>query len=574
MPAFSKLNIGALDDLARQLRFAPAETLRRQLDRTRHLAEEIDPAITYPEDWIVFRITGYRPEISDPAAFPGGALLADVSGLVERLSAAAKVNQSELDAAKYVDLEALCARWRVSRKTVERWRRMGLVALRVRGTQGKPRLLFPIESVERFERSQGARIGGAAGYSRIGPTLEERMLRRAAAYARLGCTLNQAAKRIAARYGRALETVRQLLKRSDADAAAPIFAQRGPPDPRERELIARAHWFGIESGDVARRLGRSTASVHRAADDERAARLRMVAGAIASLAPVHEDHQAGAKPATRKQPGAEAALSHESVTSDLGSGGCTDLLELVTAAREGGVALGVEERARAVAYRVLIARTAAGIAALPAHGAGALALERIETDLRWASRLKAELVRSHLPLLVRTLEGAIGRPLEEVRATALAGLVSHGIGALGEAVDVFEPGKGGRLAAPAGLALTRVGARFAREVGAEAGRTPGRPRATARLSAGTHMEDWTRRLCPWQRFGARLWLEPDARVRHGLGALPDRERTLLELRYGWGPAPATTQEAAARLGITVMQAARLERGALRAAIAWARGPGA
>src|ERR1043165_3443217 len=141
MPAFTKLRISALDDLARQLRFAPAETLRRQLERTRTLAAEIDPAIAYPEDWIVFRITGYRPEIAEPAAFPGGALLADVSGLVERLSAAAKVSQSELDAARHLGLDALCARWRVSRKTVERWRRMGLVALRVRGARGKPRLL-------------------------------------------------------------------------------------------------------------------------------------------------------------------------------------------------------------------------------------------------------------------------------------------------------------------------------------------------------------------------------------------------------------------------------------------------
>ncbi len=275
MPAFSKLNIAALDDLARQLRFAPAETLRRQLERTRELAAEIDPKVTYPEDWVVFRITGYRPEIAEPAAFAGAALLADACGLVERISAAAKLRQEELDAAAYLEIDPLCVRWGVSRKTVERWRRMGLVALRVRGKQGKPRLLFPIESVERFERLEGARVGHAAGYSRIGPDLEERMLRRAAAYAKLGCTLNQSAGRIARRYGRAVETVRQLLKRSDAGRA---FAGRGPASAHKRELIARGSWLAVEPAELARRLGRTVAAVRRVADDERTAALRRSLG--------------------------------------------------------------------------------------------------------------------------------------------------------------------------------------------------------------------------------------------------------------------------------------------------------
>ena len=87
MPAFAKLRIAALDDLARQLRFAPPETLRRQLERAEQLAAEIDPSINYPEDWIVFRITGYRADMPAPATIVGEALLGDIGILVERLSA-------------------------------------------------------------------------------------------------------------------------------------------------------------------------------------------------------------------------------------------------------------------------------------------------------------------------------------------------------------------------------------------------------------------------------------------------------------------------------------------------------
>ncbi len=563
MPAFSKLHIGALNELARQLRFAPTETLRRQLDRTRGLAEEIDPAIAYPEDWIVYRITGYRPELAAPVAFAGEALLADVSGLVERLSAAAKLSQSDLDPSRYLDLEALCARWRVSRKTVERWRRMGLVAMRVQGAAGRPKLLFPLESVERFERLQGPRIAEAGGYSRIDAGREERMLRRAAAYARLGCTLNQAAKRIAKRYGRALETVRQVLRRHEQSAPKPLFAQRGPPGVRERDLIARAHWLGIEPAQAAKRLSRSTATIHRVADDERAARLRVLSGVVSGIAATH---QTGPARGAKKKPEGDPRLAHTAVVSGLGAPGERDLLDFIVAARAEGVALGVVEKARAAAYQALIWRAAAAIAGLPAHGAGALVLDRIETDLRWAARLKAELIRSHLPLLVRTLEGAIGRPLEEVRASVLGGLIAQAIGALGEAVDAFEPAKGGRLAAPAGLALTRLGTRFAREHEEETKVASGRARAAARVSPGVGMDDWTRRLAPWQHFGARIWLEPASRVRAGLSALAPRERLVLEHRFGWGPAPATLHEVAARMGITIMQAATLERAAMRRAM--------
>jgi len=131
------------------------------------------------------------------------------------------------------------------------------------------------------------------------------------------------------------------------------------------------------------------------------------------------------------------------------------------------------------------------------------------------------------------------RPLEEVRAGLLGPLVMNGMAAIGEAVEAFEPERGGRLAAAAGMGLNRVAAKFVREHGAEMGGGAGRARAASRLSAGVVMEDWTRRVAAWQRFGGRVWLEPAAAVRAGVGKLSGQERELLEMRYGWGPRPAT-----------------------------------
>lgn len=550
MPPLPRIRISALADLAAQLRFAPRETLRRQLERAEALAMEVEPGATYPEDWVVFRVTGYRAEIDEPAMLVGEALLADLPAFVERLSAAAGLAWEELEPGTFLRAEDLCRRWNVSRKTLDRWRRRGLTARRVRGRNGRPRLAFSIEGVERFEARCGAQIAGAGAFSRIPAQDEARMIRRAAAYRRrLGWSLNQAAARLAEHFDRGHETVRQMLRRHDASADRPIFGEKGLLSTRERRLIERAMRLGIEPGEIGERLGRSVAAVRRGASGIRAERLRGL-------------HLSATPGPTGSLP------EHAGVAEGLGGPGPTDLAVLIKQARSMGAPPAEAERARALAYRVLVRRSASAIADLPAHGAPAATLDAIETDLRWAARLKIELVRSQLPLVIRTIETALGRPPEEVRASLLGPLMQRCLASVGEAVDVFEGGGrgGGRLAAPAGLALTRSVTRWAREH-VEEMQAAGR-RATPRLSAGLRIADWTLAVAPWQSF-----LEPAPGVRAGLDALEPDERGALEARFGWGGPPYTLAALATKLGTTVMRAARMERGAVRKALRASRGQG-
>lgn len=544
MPRLRTLRVGALEELARQLRFAPAETLRRQLVRAEQLAAEVDPGVNYPEDWVVFRVTGYRPQMEAPAIVVGEALIGDVSALVERLSAAAGVKEAELEAGSYLSTRELCARWGVSAKTLERYRRMGLVARRVAAGGGVSRLAFLKDSVERFERAWKGRIDGAREFSRIGGALEARMVRRGEAYVRLGCSVNQAAARIAGRYGRSKEAVRQVLMRGGVGGSGGAGSEgegveehRGPPSARERGLMARAWWWGIEPGRVAKRLSRSPASVHRVIVDERAARLRRLKLAAGE----------GVKDLER-------VLSRPECGMGLGAPGATDLLELVRSAREMPPPEAPAERARLAAYHGLVFRAAGAVAGLSRHGNAARVVDRIETDLRWAARIKAELVRSELALIVRTLESGLGRPLEEVRTAALSRLLLEAIGAAARAVDGFHAGKGGRLAAPVGLGVNRVVAGVAREADGS--------RARARLGPGVRVVDWTRRVAAWQVSDGYWWLEPPGSVRAGLGVLPSRARRVLELRYGWGGPPRTIEDVAGEVGLPEVRAAAMERRAL------------
>lgn len=217
----------------------------------------------------------------------------------------------------------------------------------------------------------------------------------------------------------------------------------------------------------------------------------------------------------------------------------------------------IPEKLRIVGYHGLLARAAEGIKSLKKHGNSGTSVDRIETDLRWAVRIKADLVRSQFPLIVRTLEGSLGRPLEEVRAASLASVLQAAITAAAEAVHGFHAGKGGRLAAPVGLAVTKIGARFVREAGAEPA-----SRARARLGPGNRIPDWTLSLAAWQSTSGRAWLEPHPRIRSGLHALDARARWLLELRYGWGGPARTVMEAAKDVGLPPVRAAAMERRAI------------
>jgi hypothetical protein len=61
----------------------------------------------------------------------------------------------------------------------------------------------------------------------------------------MGCSLNQAARRIAERYGRAHETVRHVSEEERGSRGRRVWGARAAVG-RERELMARAHWLGIE----------------------------------------------------------------------------------------------------------------------------------------------------------------------------------------------------------------------------------------------------------------------------------------------------------------------------------------
>ena len=215
----SHLTIPALVRLEQQLRFSPKETLLQDILRAEGLARDIEDDQPYPEDWIAFRVTGHRPELATPELIRGELLKSELSSLVERLCDAGKIAIDDVNDASMVEADDLCTRWNMSRRTLVRMRKRGLVGRRLLAPDGKPRVMFGAATIEHFEKTHAGQIARAADYSRISPEDEARIIKRARRYKRwLGWSLNMAAERIAERFGRSHEAIRQVLKRYETRA--------------------------------------------------------------------------------------------------------------------------------------------------------------------------------------------------------------------------------------------------------------------------------------------------------------------------------------------------------------------
>lgn len=554
MPALPRIEHPAIEELARQLRFAPARAIRRHIDRAERLVGEIDPGTSYPVDWVVYRVTGYRQDSGSAAPIAGAEVLSDMSALVERLCEAAGTSEVPDGA---LSTDELCARWSVSRKTLERYRRRGLVARRVDLGKGRRRLIYAPQSIDAFEHRQAGSIRRAGGFSRISCDDRARIVALAArSQRRFGWSLSTTASHIAPRYGRSREAIRQLLRRHDRDAAATggrvLFGLAGPPTSGERLLIVRGLRRGIEPGLLGERLGRSSAAVARAHKQGRLDLLRAL-DLSGPVAPTFDRADAG-----------EVLLAPAPVRSGLGRAGPTDLRELVESWRVHRPALGVEERARSLAYQYLRFRAGRAVPGLGPTPSAA-SLDGVETDLRWAALLKIELVGSQLPVAAAAVESRLGGPVDSIDPRMLAQLVVALVDVVSSAVDRFDPLHGGRLASPVVLASNRLAAGWLRHALA-----PATGRAARRLRSGTPIADWTRGVAPWQR-----WLSLDRRIdvvwRDDRGGLDAAQRLLLARRHGLDGAPPETIGAiAGRLGLDRALATRLERRAVRLALAHAR----
>ncbi|HEX8340674.1 MAG TPA: hypothetical protein VF624_07165, partial [Tepidisphaeraceae bacterium] len=193
----ARYRLDTIASLANQMPFAPAHVRERQLVAAEELALALEPAKAYPPAYVVFRVTGFKPKMPAGAMLTGLALQHDLGLLVEEVSAG--LNQHTVDRSEPVlSIDDVVAGFHVTSKTVQRWRRKGLVARRLIFPDGKKRVGFRLAVVEKFFATRHDQVRHAANAATIADGEHEAILRNARRLAtQCGCCEGEIARRIA-----------------------------------------------------------------------------------------------------------------------------------------------------------------------------------------------------------------------------------------------------------------------------------------------------------------------------------------------------------------------------------------
>jgi len=130
-----------LRELADQLtRFSPSGKLAQQAANARKLLGEIRPDRVYPYQYLVWRVTGFRPDDRGRLVLPGRELAGDLELLARLLTDSLPALPAET-VEEVLTLDELAKRLAVNVRTLRRWQALGLTGKR-EVVDGKSRLLF------------------------------------------------------------------------------------------------------------------------------------------------------------------------------------------------------------------------------------------------------------------------------------------------------------------------------------------------------------------------------------------------------------------------------------------------
>ncbi len=558
MPRPPRFHIAAIQDLLEQLRYAPADTRRREMDAAEALLREINPEQNYPEDYVVFRITAYRPELTEQNVLMGEPLQRELGIFIERLSDSLKLSTEIYAPRVPLSKEEAAERLGVGVSTLTRYRKRGLVAHQIVWPNGKQRLGYFADAVDHFAQTHSDTVNYARTVHHLTTAQKDELFRRARRYQQsLGLSLNETAGRLAPKFNRSKEAVRQLLKRHDARRSTEsIFAEIGPMTNRLQDTLLRAHDRCIPVRAMVSRYKRSRPTLYRVIHQSRARRLQRLA-----LNPI-------VLPTFQLDDAADILLSPTVVRTNfnphLSFGGEATVWVADIESRKQTL---TEEAETAWfgALNFLLHTTAEDRFSLDKHHPAARELDVMETRLRWAVRLKARIIDAHLPSLLSTLQVHLGHKLLDSKSQEVRQLHRIALRVASRTVDQHDPTRGNRFAALLQLNLSRALAQImSNDADPTTTNIPGRAVAKAKpKTAGRTLilSDMQFELYSWQ---PAVDLREAHRFHILRSGLSDETQTILNARFGLETyAPQTCVELANEFNKTPEQIAAIEYRAQR-----------
>jgi predicted site-specific integrase-resolvase len=383
------------------------------------LISDIDFETLYPLDYVVYRITQYRPDTLEQPMIVGKELVGDLVSLIATVSRSLDIPASGLlsidEAAKFLN---------VSTRTISRLRHEGLVFYWVVDKDCKRRLGCSKESLENFKKIKKDRIQTAVEFSRLSSLEQREIVKAALDFKGSGRTLNDVASELSVKSQRGVETVRMLLQ---SNLETNLEFRHPPPlTRRDARVIERARALGVPWKELKEKYNRSSDALRKAVIRLRASRLKR-------LDILHLELDV-----FQRSDAEEVLLGVIAVQNVPQAILSINPLELSNLKTEMTLS---DEVAVASAMQILRKRAGSAIKKLK-YAPSVKSLDCIESDLRWAFLLQQQLIIKAIPSSIAVAVQHAGRPLNELPSEKLVTLVKHVIKVVGDVCSMLDSSKG------------------------------------------------------------------------------------------------------------------------------------
>ena len=531
----------AMKQLAdQQVRYAPQPVRLEQMQRAEELIDELQPNVTYWYEDLCQKLTNYRPNRYPNLTLSGDEAAHDLHRFVEDLSESANLT-FDMVSEPVLSLDEVSQRYRVSAKTVTRWRQRGLVARRFR-VGSRKQIGFLESSLRRFVLRHREEVARGSRFSQLDTDEKLRILNWARRLAKWGANPTQVVQRAARKFKRAPETIRYTLRQYDKqNPLNAVFPNATDPlsDEEKRELYRLAR-LNVSVEKLVEKFRRTRSSVYRLIAEMRAR-------SLIELPIQYMDHDSFRLPNSDEiilcAPPARAEPDEQHLQPDGLPAYLESLYQLPLLTRE-------EEGYYFRKMNYLKFKAEELRKKLTPQRPKAAVMREVEKLLGDSLTIKNFLIRSNLRLVVSIAK-------KHMRPNAnFFEMVSDGNMSMLRAIEKFDFSRGNKFSTYASWAIMK---NFARTIPAE-------------YTLHDRFKTGTDEIFQWSsdNRGDQFQAERENQTQHDilmriLERLDPREREVLLLRFGLrsGDEPKTLEEIGNRFGVTKERARQLEARGLK-----------
>ncbi len=549
----SKYKHPQMAELASDLSAGLLRLRRGYVDSAEQLVQLVDLEREYPYEFVVFRLTGIRNAAdADKAHLSvlGKALRHDLLKMMLDLCDSFQLRTSDYSDKVY-DTKTLARKFRVSTKTIQRWRRRGLPARRLVFPDGKRRVAFLESSVAWFVRQREGQVERSSRFSQLTDDERADIIDKAREMASAEeVSLSDVSRQLAEQTGRAVETIRYTIRKHDeehpSEAVFPYLS--GPLRMEDKENIYRRFLRGSTVQTLAKRNNRTRGSIYRIINEMRARQLlSREIGFVYN--PSFEEPEAEKEILGENgQNAPRVQLLRRGQLETKPPRGSADLPAYFKALYDVPLMKPDEERNLFRLYNFLKYQADRLRSQIDVNRVKTSQLKRVESLLLQANAVKNQLIRANLRLVVSIAKKHVGGP------QTLFELISDGNLSLMRAVEKFDYARGYRFSTYASWAIMRNFARSVPKERYQLDRFATGHDEVLDIAAGLKTYDPNEMNVPELRES----------IDHVLNQLTPRERTILIDHYGLDTTgdAKTFDQLGQRLGISKERVRQIEIKAL------------